>query len=55
MRESKTWERLVKDKTAVTAMEYALIGSLIAVVIILAVSALGTNIASTFNTISSSL
>ena len=44
-----------QDKRAVTAIEYALIAALIAVVIIGAVSALGTNISSTFNTVSSEL
>jgi pilus assembly protein Flp/PilA len=39
------------DKRAVTAIEYALIAALIAVVIIGAVSSLGTHISSTFNTV----
>ncbi len=39
------------DKKAVTAIEYALIAALIAVVIIIAVSTLGNNVSSTFNTI----
>jgi len=43
------------DKRAVTAIEYALIAALIAVVIIGAVSLLGTSISSTFNTVSSEL
>ena len=44
-----------QDKRAVTAIEYALIAALIAVVIIGAVSALGGNISSTFNSVSSEL
>ena len=51
----KAWVALKTDNRGVTAMEYALIGSLIAVVIIVALSAVGTKVASTFNTISSSL
>jgi pilus assembly protein Flp/PilA len=43
------------DKRAVTAIEYALIAALIAVVIIGAVSALGTNITKTFSTVASEL
>ncbi len=43
------------DKRAVTAIEYALIAALIAVVIIGGVSALGTKISSTFTNISSEL
>jgi pilus assembly protein Flp/PilA len=46
---------LAEDRRAVTAMEYALMGSLIAVAIITAVSTLGTNIGHVFNTISNSL
>ena len=43
------------DRRAVTAIEYALIAALIAVVIIGALSLLGTNISTTFNTVSSEL
>jgi pilus assembly protein Flp/PilA len=43
------------DKRAVTAIEYALIAALIAVVIIGAVSTLGTNISNTFNSVASEL
>jgi pilus assembly protein Flp/PilA len=46
---------LKMDKRAVTAIEYALIAALIAVVIIGAVSLLGKSISSTFNTVSSEL
>jgi pilus assembly protein Flp/PilA len=46
---------LKMDKKAVTAIEYALIAALIAVVIITAVSTLGTNISSTFNKVASEL
>ena len=43
------------DKRAVTAIEYGLIAALIAVVIIAAVTTLGKNISSTFNTVASEL
>jgi pilus assembly protein Flp/PilA len=43
------------DKRAVTAIEYALIAALIAVVIIGAVSQLGTNLTGTFNKVASEL
>ncbi|WBO61124.1 Flp family type IVb pilin [Acidocella sp. MX-AZ03] len=43
------------DKRAVTAIEYGLIAALIAVVIIAAVSSLGTHISSTFNAVASEL
>jgi len=43
------------DKRAVTAIEYALIAALIAVVIIGAVSLLGNSISTTFNSVSSQL
>jgi pilus assembly protein Flp/PilA len=43
------------NKRAVTAIEYALIAALIAVVIIAAIKLLGTNISTTFNKVSSEL
>jgi pilus assembly protein Flp/PilA len=43
------------DRRAVTAIEYALIAALIAVVIIGAVSTLGNNVTNTFNKVSSEL
>jgi len=46
---------LKSDRRAVTALEYGLIAALIAGVIITAVSALGTNISSTFNTIATDI
>ncbi len=47
----KTWLELKVDKRAVTALEYGLIAALIAVVIIGAVSTVGTNLKATFTTI----
>lgn len=49
------WLQLKSDTRGVTAMEYALIGSLIAVAIIGAVTGLGGGIKTTFNTIANSL
>ncbi len=43
------------DRRAVTAIEYALIAALIAVVIIAAVTSLGANVSSTFNKVASEL
>jgi pilus assembly protein Flp/PilA len=46
---------LKMDKRAVTAIEYALIAALIAVVIIGAVTALGGGVSKTFNSVASEL
>ena len=43
------------DEEGVTAIEYGLIAALIAVVIITAVTAVGTNLETTFNTIKDAL
>ena len=48
-------QNLRADKRAVTALEYGLIASLIAVVIITAVASLGNGISSTFTTIANKL
>jgi pilus assembly protein Flp/PilA len=47
--------RFAKDDTGVTAIEYGLIASLIAVVIITAVTLIGTNLTAKFNTIATAL
>ena len=44
-----------QDNRAVTAIEYALIAALIAVVIVGAATQLGGNVSSTFNNVSSEL
>jgi pilus assembly protein Flp/PilA len=44
--------RFVADECGATAIEYGLIAALIAVVIITAVTAVGTQLSTTFNTIS---
>jgi pilus assembly protein Flp/PilA len=43
------------DRRAVTAIEYALIAALIAVVIIGAVTTLGKNVSTTFNSVATEL
>ena len=52
---SKLVLRFLKDNSGVTAIEYGLIASLIAVVIIAAVTATGTSVSNTFNTVAGSL
>jgi len=48
-------ERFMADETGATAIEYGLIVALISVVIITAVSAVGANLRTKFNTINSAL
>jgi len=52
---ARTWLALRFDKRGVTAMEYGLIAALVAVVIITAVTAIGTNLETVFNKIKDSL
>jgi pilus assembly protein Flp/PilA len=47
--------RIVKDESGVTAIEYGLIASLIAVVIIAIVGTVGQDLSNTFNTVAESL
>ncbi len=47
--------KLIRDESGATAIEYGLIAALIAVVIIVAIQAVGTNLSSTFNTVATSL
>jgi pilus assembly protein Flp/PilA len=47
--------RFVSDESGVTAIEYGLIAALIAVVIIVAITAVGTSLSKTFSTVSGSL
>lgn len=47
--------RFVKDSSGATAIEYGMIAGLIAVVIITAVTTVGTNLSSKFNTIATAL
>ena len=52
---SKLVLRFLKDNSGVTAIEYGLIASLIAVVIIAAVTLTGTNVSNTFNTVATKM
>lgn len=52
---SKFVTRFLKDESGATAIEYGLIAALIAVVIIGAVTTLGTTLSSKFSTISNSV
>ena len=48
-------KRFFLDETGATAVEYGLLVALIAVVIISAVTAVGTNLSSTFNQVATSI
>ena len=52
---SKFIQRFTQDESGATAIEYGLIVALIAVVIIGAVTAIGTNLSTQFNSVNSSL
>ena len=47
--------RLIEDTSGVTAIEYGLIAALIAVAAVTIMTTVGTNLSSTFNTISTNL
>jgi pilus assembly protein Flp/PilA len=47
--------RFCRDKSGVTAIEYGLIASLIAVVIIGAITLVGTNLSATFQTVAAQI
>ena len=47
--------RFLKDEEGVTAIEYSLIAALIAVVIILGVTAAGTAVSNTFGTVATEM
>ncbi|MEO8300578.1 MAG: Flp family type IVb pilin [Rhizomicrobium sp.] len=47
--------RFIRDESGATAIEYGLIAALIAVVIITGVTAVGTNLSATFESLSTSL
>jgi pilus assembly protein Flp/PilA len=49
------FHRFIDDQSGVTAIEYGLIASLIAVVIITAVKLVGTDLTATFNAIAANL
>ena len=47
--------RFVRNRSGVTAIEYGLIAALIAIIIIGAVAAVGTDLSGTFSTVAASL
>jgi pilus assembly protein Flp/PilA len=47
--------RFIRDESGVTAIEYGLIAALIAVVIIVAITSVGTDLSAVFNKIANSL
>ena len=49
------FSRFAQDESGATAIEYGLIAALVAVVIITAVTTMGSNLSSTFNTIATKL
>lgn len=51
----KCIKRLTQDERGATAVEYALIASLIAIMIVLSVTQLGTQLQTHFNAVSSNL
>jgi len=51
----KFFNKLVRDEAGATAIEYGLIAALIAVAAISAMSTLGSNLSSTFGTVSTEL
>ncbi len=48
-------KRFIKDESGATAIEYGLIAALIAVVVITAVTTVGTNLRGTFNNVANSV
>ncbi len=52
---NKLFLRFWKDNSGVTAIEYGLIAALVAVVIITAVTSVGTKLTTTFNAVSAAL
>ncbi|HEX3366493.1 Flp family type IVb pilin [Phenylobacterium sp.] len=48
-------QRLLADRSGATAIEYALIASLIAIVILGAVGALGTQLIATYNSVTAAI
>jgi pilus assembly protein Flp/PilA len=51
----KTFRKMLKNEKGATAIEYGLIAALIAVAAIGAMSTLGTNLKTTFNSVSDNL
>ena len=51
----KLFSNLVRDESGATAIEYGLITALISVVIVVALTAIGTNLSAMFNAVASGL
>ena len=51
----KSFARFLKDESGATSIEYSLIAALVGVVIITAVTKLGTSLSTKFNTIANSV
>lgn len=51
----KFFNKILRDEAGATAIEYGLIAALIAVAAISAMTTLGTNLSSTFSTVSNKL
>ena len=49
------FSRFVRDESGATAIEYGLIAALVAVVIITGITAVGTKLSATFNTLQGNL
>jgi len=52
---SKFVTRFLKDESGATAIEYGLIAALVAVVLVTALTAMGTKLQGTFNSVSAAL
>ncbi|MGZ3375843.1 MAG: Flp family type IVb pilin [Phenylobacterium sp.] len=52
---SKFVTRFLKDESGATAIEYGLIAALVAVVLVTALTAVGTNLTTLFNTVATDL
>ncbi len=52
---SKFVSRFLNDESGATAIEYGLIAALVAVVLVTALSAMGTKLSGTFNKVSANL
>ncbi len=52
---SKFVMRFAKDESGATAIEYGLIAALVAVVLVVALGAMGTKLSGTFQTVTSNL
>ena len=52
---SKFVTRFMKDESGATAIEYGLIAALVAVVLVTALTAMGTKLSGTFDTVSGKL